>query len=125
MNKATKRNSIETFGKVYVQIKSKEDETKWKVFLKEYFPNHYASKLLDDNLVIDMDAFYSGRAYQNKSIAVSPNGYGAISLRFAHYGGYQQVDNFEEFKLTSCYNTIIKNGPFLGKGTPEIIKITL
>ena len=110
MKRINEKQALETFYKVYVQIESKEDESKWKEFLKQYFPNHYASKLLEDDLIIDVIARYSGQAYTNKSVAVSPSGYGYINLRFACFGGYQEVNNFEEFKLTACYKSIIARG---------------
>ena len=117
------KQPIETYEKVFVQIESREDEEKWKSFLKHYFPNHYAQKLLEEDLVIDVIARHSGHAYDNKSIAVSPKGYGGISLRFAYNGGYQEVNNFEEFKLTACYKNILAQGVALEKGQPKIIPI--
>ena len=118
-----KKSPVESFVKVFVQIESRDDETKWKEFFKTYFPNHYAKRLLDEDLVIDVVARHSGKAYQNKSVAVSPGGYGYISLRFAYYGGYQEVRDFEEFKLTACYKSIVAQGVTLEVGEPEVISI--
>ena len=123
MKRINEKEALETFDKVYVQIESKEDESKWKEFLKRYFPNHYASKLLDDDLVIDVAARYSGHAYENKSVAVSPNGYGYIILRLADWGGYEEVNNFEEFELTACYKAILAQGVTLEVGRPGIVSI--
>ena len=111
--------------KIIVQIKSKEDEIKWKAFLRKYFPNHYASSILDKDLVIDIDAYRSGRGYQSKTIGVAIDGFGYISMRLAHYGNYYEVNDFIEFMDTSCYQIIIKNGPSYSEGTPEIIKIKM
>ena len=38
---------MEKEQEVYVEIETKEDEAKWKEFLREYFPNHYAIDMLD------------------------------------------------------------------------------
>ena len=118
-----KTNPVETYNKVFVQIESREDETKWKDFFRKYFPNHYAKKILDEDLVIDVIARHSGHAYENKSVAVSSSGYGYISLRFAYYGGYQEVKDFEEFKLTACYKSIVAQGVTLDVGKPKVISI--
>ena len=119
----TDKTSLSTFLKVFVQIESKNDEKKWKNFLGHFFPNHYASKLLDSDLVIEREARHSGHAYTNKSIAVSPKGYGYITFRFAYLGGYQEVNNFDEFKLTACYKAIVAQGVVLDTGRPEIIEM--
>ena len=56
MRKINKKEELETFSKVYVQIESREDEKKWKDFFSHYFPNHYASKMLGEDLIIDVAA---------------------------------------------------------------------
>ena len=112
-----------TKQKVFVQIKSRGDESKWKAFLKQYFPNCHASKLLEEDLVIDVVLRQSGRCYENKSIAVTPDGYGKITFRFAAAGHYKEVENFEEFKLTKCYKDIVKQGPNVDPSEVKIINI--
>ena len=119
----TSKQSLGSYSKVFIQIESRDDEKKWKKFLKHYFPNHYASKLLDSDLVIDKEARHSGHAYTNKSIAVSPKGYGYITFRFAYLGGYQEVNDFDEFELTACYKAIVAQGVVLDAGRPEIIEM--
>lgn len=122
MNK-TEKTLLKDYDKIFVQIKSKEDETKWKLFLKHYFPNHYASRLLGDDLVIDVDSKNAGRGYINKSVAVSTKGYGYITFKFADLGGYKEVNDFEEFKLTRCYENILAQGVTFDVGKPEIINL--
>ena len=120
---STRKIGIRTYRKVYVEIKSREDETKWKDFFKKYFPNHYAKELLNDDLLIDVEAYHRCHSYETKAIAISPSGYGYISLRLASYGHYPEVKDFEEFKLTACYRTIIAQGVTLEEGTPNFIYI--
>ena len=123
MNNTKKTDSKKDYDNIFVQIKSKDDEAKWKDFLSYYFPNHYASTLLNEDLVIDIEAYCKGNGYINKSIAVSPSGYGYITLRFANFGGYEEVDNFEVFKLTNCYKTIVNQGKKFEVGMPTVIHI--
>lgn len=108
---------MEEKNRVCISIKTKEDEKKWKEFLSYHFPNHYASSILKEDLI--------DNGFWSKRIGVSPEGYGWISARFSHYGKFIEVDNFEEFKKTSCYQTIIDNGVILDKGSPILIKIDL
>lgn len=117
------KKEIKNYEKVYVQIESKEDEKKWKKFLKKYFPNHYASSLLDDDLVIDVNRKNKGKWYTSKNVGVDKDGYGYIPTRYAYYGGYHFIKDFEEFKYTLCYRNIIKQGISYSQGEVEIINI--
>ena len=118
-----KVESLESFDKVIVEIKSKEDEQLWKQFLKKYFPNHYASGILNEDLVIDMDLANKGKAYESKSIGIDEDGFGYLSFKLAYFGGFKEVANFEEFTKTKCYKAIINNGVSLKVGEPKVVKI--
>lgn len=121
MNKKKTKESplLRLYAKVCVEITSREDEKRWKRFLKNYFPNHYASSLLEKDLLISEAAKKKGKC---RLIGVSPNGYGYITHRLAYYGGYCEVSDFEEFIKTGCYKTIVKQGVKLDQGSPEIVK---
>ncbi len=105
---------------VYFEIASKEDETKWKEFLRYYFPNHYAKEILDDDLVVDISKDHR----LVKRIAVGIDGYGWLSAMCLHYGGpelFIHINDFEEFKSTSIYKEIIKLGINYRVGEPQVI----
>ena len=108
---------------VYVEIESIEDETKWKKFLKHHFPNHYAVDILDKNLVTEPSDRFGGRKVHR--IGVGIQGFGYLSARCMivgkRSGVYIKVKDFEEFKETDVYKTIVKQGPKLEKGSPNII----
>lgn len=99
-------------NKVYLIVKTKEDEEKWKSFLSHYFPNHYASGLLKDDLL-------------GSRIAVSLSGYGYLSLLCCCYGNYFEVEDFERFKETKVYKDIINRGVSLDVGEPSVVHIRL
>lgn len=109
--------------KICIEITSKEDEKKWKEFLRIYFPNHYAKDILNKDLVIDVESAKLGLPYLSKMIGVSETGFGYLNAKFAYYGGYERVKDFEEFKSTDCYRIIIKNGVSYKEGEPEVITI--
>lgn len=109
---------------VYLEITSKKDEKKWKRFLKHYFPNHYASKILEENLVVENPT----KGHISKRIGVSVDGFGWLSSMILHYapkGYYIEVANFEEFKKTEIYKQIIINGPMFGEGEPQCVPLIL
>ena len=93
--------------RVFVQIKSRDDETKWKNFFKYFFPSCFVFEILDEDLMIDIKAYKKGRAYTNKSILIDEEGYGYISLRTASYANIKEIDDFEEFRKTSCYHFVV------------------
>ena len=95
--------------RIYVQIKSREDETKWKNFFKYFFPSCSASEILKEDLMVDIKAYKKGKAYDNKSILITEDGYGYISLRTAHYANVKEVDDFEDFRKTICYHLVVNN----------------
>ena len=99
---------------VYFYIESKEDELKWKDFLSHYFPNHYASGILKEEL-----------AGRHGRIGVSVTGYGWLSQLCAHYGNFKQIKDFEEFKTTKCYQMIVERGVTLEVGQPSVVHIDL
>ncbi len=90
----------------FVHIKTKEDEKKWKSFLKEYFPNHYASTLLNEDLV---EHKIKRGLMQVKRLAVAVNGYGWLSpmCLCKERSHFIQVKDFEEFQKTDIYSQII------------------
>lgn len=104
-------------AEVCIEITSKEDEKKWKSFLHHYFPNHYASGILKEDLVFDSETHIC------KLIGISPKGFGWLSHMLAHYGGYEQIYSFDEFKKTDCYKTIRKQGISLEEGCPDVVRI--
>ena len=110
-------NDIKTGSKVYVYIKTKQDEKKWKEFLGHYFPNHYASKILKQDLL-------STKERVNR-LGVSPDGFGWLSQMIAGLGTYLEVQDFEEFKKTYCYKQIVKNGVGYKEGNKKKKKIPL
>ena len=99
---------------VYFYIETKEDELKWKEFLSHYFPNHYASSVLKEEL-----------AGKHGRIGLDINGYGWLSLLCAHYGNFKKIKDFEEFKTTKCYQMIVKRGVTLEVGEPSVVSIDL
>ena len=101
--------------RVYVCIKSKEDESKWKQFLAFYFPNHYAKEMLNEDLV--------SSSTSSKRIGLDPNGYGWLSFLCKTYGGFKEVEDFKEFKTTDCYKQIIANGIKLDEGEPSVVNV--
>lgn len=104
----------------YLEITSREDEKKWKEFLSHYFPNHYAKEILERNLVVE-----TGKGcHISKRIGIGVNGYGWLSGMCLFYGGpekFKNIKNFEEFKETEIYKEIVKRGPTLKEGEPEVI----
>ena len=104
---------------VYLEIKSKEDEKKWKEFLRHYFPNHYASSILDEDLVVQEP----DKCHISKRIGVGVDGFGWLSGMCLHYGReyFIHVEDFEEFMKTDIYKAIVDNGPTLKEGSPQII----
>lgn len=104
----------------YLEIRSKDDEKKWKEFLNFYFPNHYAKEILEEDLVVPDGV----GCHPSKRIGVGVDGYGWLSGMCLFYGGpeiFISVKDFEEFKETNTYKQIIKNGPTLKEGEPQII----
>ena len=111
-----------TIKTVYLEITSREDEKKWKEFLKHYFPNHYASRILKQDLVVE-DV---NKQHRVKRIGVSPDGYGwlsAMCICFGRPGRYIPVKDFDEFQTTEVYLSIIKQGVKLDEGEPSVISI--
>ena len=98
--------------KACIQIKTKEDERRWKEFLSTYFPNHYSKRILRKDLTKSPSL-----------IGISPKGYGYITHRLAHYGQYQEIKDFSQFQATHCYRAILSQGPSLEEGDVEIITI--
>ena len=121
-NKARDKE-LATFEEVCIEITSREDEKKWKRFLHRYFPNHYASRILGEDLVVTITNKRNG--YVSKLIGVSPRGFGWLSHMLAHYGGSHEIKDFNEFKKTACYKTIRKQGVFYGEGSPSVVHIPL
>lgn len=115
---------MENWTNAYVVIETEEDEKKWKEFLIEYFPNHYASKLLKKDLKTQRNS--DGSAYVRR-IAVGTDGFGLLSGMCLHYGKdhYFPVKDFEEFAKTDIYQQIVNNGPSLEVGEPKVIHISL
>lgn len=111
---------MDNWKEAFVHIKTKEDEKKWKSLLKKYFPNYYASGLLDEDLLEKptKDGFF-----QSKRIGIGVNGYGLLSAMCLckARSHFVQVKDFEEFKETDIYQQIINNGPSLDIGEPRII----
>ena len=99
-------------SRIYLYITSRKDEKKWKKFLKHYFPNHYASSLLEEDLL-------------NRRIGVVPNGFGLLAAMCIREGGFKRIYNFIEFKKTLCYKEILSNGVSLSKGEPLCVHIIL
>ena len=114
--------SEKTNQSVYLEITSREDEKKWKKFLKHYFPNHYASKILGYDLVVE-NPF---EIHPPKRIAVNVNGYGWIAMMIvclSAKGSYIPVKDFDEFMQTDIYKQIVANGPTLEKGKPQCVHL--
>ena len=111
---------MENWKEVFVYIKTEEDEKKWKSFLKEYFPNHYASGLLNEDLVEHLN---KDGSIQSKRLGIGVDGYGWLSIMCLckARNHYIQVKDFEEFKKTEIYQQIIDNGPSLAVGEPRVI----
>ena len=111
---------MEKWKEAFVRVQTKEDEKKWKSFLKEYFPNHYASGLLNEDLVErqNEDGFI-----QTKRLGIGVNGYGWLSAMCLcnARSHYVQVKDFEGFVQTDIYKQIINNGPSYEVGEPRII----
>ena len=104
----------------YLEIQNKEDERKWKEFLKTYFPNHYAKGLLNDDLVIENP----DKSHNLKIIGVNEDGYGYLAIRClleAKSITYIKVKDFEEFTQLDIYKNIINRGPIASKGEPRIV----
>lgn len=99
---------------VYFYIETKEDELEWKEFLSHYFPNHYASSILKEEL-----------AGKHGRIAVGITGYGWLSLLCAHYGNFKRIKDFGEFKNTKCYRMIVERGVTYEEGEPRLISIKI
>ena len=110
-------DDIKTGSKVYVYIKTKRDEKKWKEFLYQYFPNHYASKILKEDLISTNECA--------KRIGINPKGFGWLSQMIARLGTYLKVNDFNEFKKTRCYKQIIKNGINYEEGEPSCERMPL
>ena len=114
---------MEKYQEVYVEIETKEDEAKWKEFLRHHFPNHYAIGILDENLVTEPPDQYGGQKVHR--IGVGIHGFGYLSAHCMivgkRSGVYIKVKNFDEFKETDVYKAIVKQGPKLEKGSPVII----
>ena len=109
---------------VYFEIKSRKDEKKWKEFLRQYFPNHYAIGLLEEDLIVEEKCY----CRPSRIISVGTHGFGWLSLTCLYYGGpklYVHVNDFEEFKQTNIYKEIVDNGPMLGEGEPQVIRCKL
>ena len=111
---------MENWKEAFVYIKTEEDEKKWKSFLKEYFPNHYASALLSRDLV---ERPNKDGSIQSKRLGIGVNGYGWLSAMCLckARSHYVQVKDFEEFKQTEIYKQIINNGLSYEVGEPRII----
>ena len=114
---------MEKYQEVYVEIETKEDEAKWKEFLRYHFPNHYAVDILDKNLVTEPpDQFGAQKVHR---IGVGIHGFGYLSAHCMivgkRSGVYIKVKDFEEFKETDVYKAIVDQGPKLEKGSPAII----
>ncbi len=114
---------MKDYMKVFVTIKTQADEKRWKEFLGKYFPNHYAKKLLDENLVIDYEEYLDKGSTNGTHIAVDMDGYGYISLKLACYGDYKEVFDFADFRKTLLYETIVKKGINKTKGKVSVINI--
>ena len=114
---------MEKEQEVYVEIETKEDEAKWKEFLRKYFPNHYAIEILEKNLVTEPPDQFGGQKVHR--IGVGRYGFGYLSARCMivgkRSGAYIKVKDFEEFKETEVYKSIVKQGPKVGKGSPNIM----
>ena len=123
MSNRTRDKELATFMEVCIEITSREDEKKWKKFLHHYFPNHYASGILEKDLVLVITNKHKGHV--SKLIGISPSGFGWLSHMLAHYGGSQEIKDFEEFKKTACYKAIRKQGVFYGEGNPSVVHIPL
>ena len=108
---------MEKYQEVYVEIETIEDEARWKEFLMHYFPNHYAIKVLDRNLVIEPPDQFGARKIHR--IGVGIHGFGYLSTRCMivgkRSGVYKKVKDFKEFKETDVYNAIVKQGPKIEK----------
>ena len=105
---------------VYLEIASKEDEKKWKEFLRYYFPNHYAKDILDKDLVVEQTDGW----HESKRIGVSVDGFGWLSAMCLHYAPKElfiPIDNFDEFMKTDIYQQIVSRGPTFEVGSPQII----
>ncbi len=103
-------------------ISSYEDEKKWKEFLKTYFPNHYAIKLLDQDLVVEPSHPWPR---PHKRIAVGLTGFGHLP-KFIFYGApelYVPVKDFYEFKKTDIYRDIVLRGPMFNEGFDNCVHI--
>ena len=95
---------------VYLEITSREDEKKWKEFLRHYFPNHYASSILDEDLVVSK----SKSLRKVKRIGISVDGYGWLSatiLFLCPKEHFVHVNDFNEFMTTDVYKEIVSR-PF-------------
>ena len=111
---------MEDWKEAFVEIETKDDEKKWKAFFRTYFPNHYASGLLNEDLVSKLN---KDDSFTVRIIAVGVDGFGLLSCMCLHYARshYVRVADFEEFKQTDIYQQIIDNGPSLKVGEPRII----
>lgn len=121
--KQGEKKKMEKEQEVYVEIETKEDEAKWKEFLRSYFPNHYAIPILDRNLVTESTDNYKVKVAHR--IGVGKNGFGFLSAQCMivgkRNGVYVEVKDFEEFKKTEVYKSIVEQGPKLEKGSLSII----
>ena len=91
----------------YFRVTSKEDENKWKEFLGRYFPNCFASEILNKNLL-------KGQKRRGlHAIGVNINGYGFVPMMCICKckSSLMQVKGFEQFTQTNLYKGIILNKP--------------
>lgn len=115
-----KEEFMENWKEAFVYIQTKEDEKKWKSFLKEYFPNHYASGLLNEDLVEHQN---EDGTIQTKRLGIGVDGYGwlsAMCLCMAR-SHFVRAKDFEEFTQTDIYKQIVDNGPMQEIGEPRVI----
>ena len=119
-----KTNMDKIIVSAYLEIISREDEKKWKEFLRHYFPNHYASKILDEDLVVENPK----EGHISKRIGVSVKGFGWLSGMILHYAPREYhipVKDFEDFKKTDIYKEIVANGPTFEVGSPQCVPLIL
>ena len=101
---------MENWKEAFVYIKTEEDEKKWKEILRHYFPNHYASSILDKGLVVSK----SKKTRKVKRIGISVYGYGWLSatmLFLCPKEHFVHINDFNEFMTTDVYKEIVSR-PF-------------
>jgi len=95
---------------IYFMVKTKEDEKKWKEFLRFYFPKHYAISILDRDWLENP-----------RRIAVDIDGFGYIGTAVLQTYYFKPVKDFEDFMDTTCYKMIVARGVYKKRGKVTVV----